>query len=49
MSFDQAHSIIMEGMGKHFDPRLERYYLSAKPRLEAYYLSLGEDSEGKEA
>ena len=41
MSFDQAHSIIMEGMGKHFDARLEPCYLAAKPRLEAYYRSLG--------
>ena len=41
MSFDQAHAIIMEGMGKHFDARLEPCYLAAKPRLEAYYRSLG--------
>lgn len=37
MSFEQAHAIIMEGMGKHFDARLEPCYLRAKPRLEAYY------------
>lgn len=40
MSFEQAHAIIMDGMGKHFDKGLERYYLAAKPGLEAYYSSL---------
>ena len=40
MSFEQAHGIIMDGMGKHFDKRLEKYYLAAKPRLEAYYSGL---------
>lgn len=40
MSFDQAHGIIMDGMGKHFDARLEPFYLAAKPKLEAYYTSL---------
>ena len=40
MSFEQANGIIMEGMGKHFDARLEPYYLAAKPKLEAYYSSL---------
>ena len=37
MSFAQADSIITEGMGKHFDPRLQPYYIAARPRLEAYY------------
>ena len=40
MSFEQAHGIIMDGMGKHFDKRLEPYYLAAKPKLEAYYSAL---------
>ena len=40
MSFEQAHGIIMDGMGRHFDKRLEAYYLAAKPKLEAYYSSL---------
>ncbi len=40
MSFEQAHAIIMDGMGKHFDKRLEPYYLAAKPKLEAYYSAL---------
>ena len=37
MSFEEADKIIMEGMGKHFDKRLERYYVAARPRLEEYY------------
>lgn len=40
MPFDQAHAIIMEGMGRHFDARLEPYYLRARPRLEAYYAAM---------
>lgn len=39
MSFEKADSIIMEGMGKHFDPGLERYYVAARPCLEEYYRS----------
>ena len=41
MSFEDADRIIMVGMGKHFDKRLEKYYVSARPALEAYYSSLG--------
>ena len=37
MSFEQANSIIMDGMGKHFDKSLERYFVNARPRLEEYY------------
>ena len=37
MSFEEADKIILEGMGKHFDKRLERYYVAARPRLEEYY------------
>ena len=37
MSFEQADAIIMEGMGKHFDKRLEPYYIAARPAFEAYY------------
>ena len=40
MSFEKADSIILEGMGKHFDKGLEKYYISARPYLEAYYKSL---------
>jgi putative two-component system response regulator len=37
MSFEKADSIIMEGMGKHFDKWLEPYYVEARPKFEAYY------------
>ena len=36
-SFEKADRILMEGMGKQFDPALEQYYIAARPRLEAYY------------
>ena len=41
MSFEKADAIIMEGMGKHFDPKLKKYYAAARPRLEAYYRTVG--------
>ena len=41
-SFEDADNIMMESFGKHFDKRLERYYVSAKPRLEEYYKSMGD-------
>ncbi len=37
MSFEQADKIIMEGMGKHFDKKLEKYYIAARPLMEEYY------------
>jgi putative two-component system response regulator len=37
MSFEEADKIIMESMGKHFDKRLEPYYVAARPKLEQYY------------
>ena len=40
MSFGQADAIIMDGMGRHFDPRLEEYYVRVRPALERYYGSL---------
>ncbi len=40
MSFEKADSIIMEGMGKHFDPGLEKFYVAARPGLEKYYAGL---------
>ena len=43
MSFEEADKIIMEGMGKHFDKRLEPYYVAARPKLEKYYSSLPEE------
>ena len=40
MSFEAADKIIMEGMGKHFDPKLSSCYEAARPHLEAYYSSI---------
>jgi putative two-component system response regulator len=40
MSFESADKIIMEGMGKHFDPKLRSCYEAARPHLEAYYSSI---------
>ena len=37
-SFDDAYKIIMENMGKQFDPGLEKYFARARERIEAYYL-----------
>ena len=48
MSFEEADQIIMEGMGKHFDPQLKECYMKARPRLEEYYRSEGESGPGKE-
>ena len=39
-SFEDADQIMMESFGKHFDKRLERYYVAAKPKLEVYYKAL---------
>ena len=38
-SFQQAYSIIMENMGKQFDPGLEKYFVRARSRIEEYYSS----------
>lgn len=43
MSFERADSIIMEGMGKHFDKNLEPYYIAARPEFEAYYTQLKDE------
>ncbi len=40
MTFEQADSIMMESFGKHFDKKLEKYYLAARPKLEEYYSKL---------
>ena len=42
MSFEEADAIILEGMGKHFDKNLEKFYIAARPGLEAYYRGLEE-------
>lgn len=44
MSLEKADQIIMEGMGKHFDKRLEPYYIAARPKLEQYYIENDERS-----
>ena len=36
-SFDEANRIILDSMGKHFDPSLEKYYLRAREKIEAFY------------
>ena len=41
-SFEDADRIMMESMGKHFDKRLERYYVNAKPALEEYYKNMAD-------
>ena len=47
MSFEKADSIIMDGMGKQFDPKLKRFYVAARPRLEAYYQTQEETGEAE--
>ena len=43
MSFEKADSIIMEGMGKHFDEKLKPFYIKARPKLEAYYKKMNKE------
>ena len=45
MSFAQADSIMLEGMGSQFDPHLKDAYEAARPALEAYYSSLEDNGE----
>lgn len=42
MSFEEADSIIMQGMGTQFDKSLEPFYVAARPKLEKYYSNLPE-------
>ena len=37
-SFNDAYRIIIENMGKQFDPGLEKYFARAREKIEAYYL-----------
>ena len=37
MSFEKANKIILEEMGKQFDPSLKKYYLAARQNFEEYY------------
>ena len=43
MSFEKADSIIMDGMGKHFDEKLKPFYIKARPKLEAYYKKMNKE------
>ena len=36
-SFEKANEIIIDGMGKQFDPNLEKYYLQAREKIEKFY------------
>ena len=36
-SFEKAFEIIQEGMGRHFDPMLNKYFLACREKIEAYY------------
>ena len=47
MSFEKADSIIMEGMGKHFDEKLKPFYEAARPKLEAYYKRMNKEQQIK--
>ncbi|MBR1586524.1 MAG: HD domain-containing protein [Clostridia bacterium] len=40
MSFEEADAIILQGMGRPFDPQLKPFYVAARPRLESYYSAL---------
>ena len=44
MSFVEADKIILEGMGKQFDKKLEKYYVLARQKLEEYYGETEKDS-----
>ncbi|MBE6134073.1 MAG: HD domain-containing protein [Erysipelotrichaceae bacterium] len=39
-TFEQANEIILNEMGKQFDPKLEKVYLSCRDKLEEYYSSI---------
>ena len=39
-SFDNAYHIIIENMGKQFDPGLEKYFARAIEKIENYYLEV---------
>jgi len=38
MSFEKANEIMMDSMGRHFDKRLEKFYIASRQRFEKYYL-----------
>ena len=39
-SFTDAYKIIVENMGKQFDPGLEKYFARAREKIENYYIEL---------
>ncbi|MCR5691652.1 MAG: HD domain-containing protein [Eubacterium sp.] len=41
--FEKANSIITEGMGSQFDPKLQEAYEAARPKLEEYYQKVQEN------
>ena len=42
-SFEEAYTIIDEGMGTQFDPALRPYFAAARKRLEEYYAARDEE------
>ena len=43
-SFDEAYHIIVDNMGKQFDPGLEKYFDRARDKIENYYLDIKNSS-----
>ena len=43
MSFEEAYSIIIEGMGTQFDPALKECFIACREKLEEYYSGLKEN------
>ncbi|MBP1577509.1 MAG: HD domain-containing protein, partial [Oscillospiraceae bacterium] len=37
MSFDEAYKTMIDSMGSHFDPRLEKVFIMSREKLESYY------------
>ena len=47
-SFEEANEIIVQNMGKQFDPGLEKYYIRARDKIENYYLESKKEALKKE-
>ena len=43
-SFDDAYQIIIDNMGKQFDPGLEKYFARAREKIENYYIESKKNS-----
>ena len=41
MSFEQAYQIMIDGMGKQFDPDLKEIFEACRQDLERYYSEAG--------